>query len=304
MTPRFEQIDGNLCLMLEQPILLTPDAKFPCVVRLIQDDSPMGRYNKWNCPNKVLADCVILNTCPEETVLHKDVHRHISKWEVLGYPVEDGSEEWAWYQLKHGNPVSNKQLFIGGGYIRDTDSDLEPFCKMWNKPDGWQLYEPEQKKPEYIICKQCGGGQSVPNPKVSATAYTACPRCGGTGYEIKEPEPQFKVGDWVECEGIYGVLSEIDKSKNECTIETAYEYYAMRPLDKLVKVSASEFVINIVFLSGTVRKCVATNGTGFELLNNGEVIAWIAYDALDAPTRELVQSLLKAQEEKLCTIKH
>ena len=46
MNPSFEHINGQLCIMLEKPEPLTKDAKFPCLVRLIQDDSPMGRMNK------------------------------------------------------------------------------------------------------------------------------------------------------------------------------------------------------------------------------------------------------------------
>ena len=30
---------------------LTPDSKFPCIIRLIQDDTPMGRYNKYSFGN-------------------------------------------------------------------------------------------------------------------------------------------------------------------------------------------------------------------------------------------------------------
>ena len=32
--------------MLDEPTPLTPDAEMPCSVRLIQDDSPMGKHNK------------------------------------------------------------------------------------------------------------------------------------------------------------------------------------------------------------------------------------------------------------------
>ena len=46
MKPRFEEHEGKLFRMLEEPVPLTPEAKMPCLVRLIQDDSPMGRNNK------------------------------------------------------------------------------------------------------------------------------------------------------------------------------------------------------------------------------------------------------------------
>lgn len=42
----FEEHDDNLFRMLEEPVPLTPDAEMPCLVRLIQDNSPMGLRNK------------------------------------------------------------------------------------------------------------------------------------------------------------------------------------------------------------------------------------------------------------------
>ena len=46
MKPRFEEYEGQLFRMLDEPEPLTPDAEMPCLVRLIQDDSPMGKHNK------------------------------------------------------------------------------------------------------------------------------------------------------------------------------------------------------------------------------------------------------------------
>lgn len=43
---KFETINGTLWLMLDKPVPLMPDSKMPCLVRLIQDDSPMGRNNR------------------------------------------------------------------------------------------------------------------------------------------------------------------------------------------------------------------------------------------------------------------
>jgi hypothetical protein len=41
----YKEHEGKLFRMLDKPVPLTPDSKLPCLVRLIQDDSPMGRYN-------------------------------------------------------------------------------------------------------------------------------------------------------------------------------------------------------------------------------------------------------------------
>jgi len=43
---KFKVQDGMLFRMLEEPVPLTPDTEMPCLVRLIQDDSPMGLHNK------------------------------------------------------------------------------------------------------------------------------------------------------------------------------------------------------------------------------------------------------------------
>ena len=44
----FKEHDGMLFKMLEENeiVPLTDDAELPVLVRLIQDDSPMGRYNQ------------------------------------------------------------------------------------------------------------------------------------------------------------------------------------------------------------------------------------------------------------------
>ena len=43
---KFEEHDGLIFKILDKPIPLTPEAEMPCLVRLIQDDSPMGKLNK------------------------------------------------------------------------------------------------------------------------------------------------------------------------------------------------------------------------------------------------------------------
>jgi len=127
---KFEEHDGMLFKMLEEPVPLTPDAKMPVLVRLIQDDSPMGRLNKRNYDES-------LNKIECATGYNKmlkmpfnNMPFAIEKFEIIGTFVKEGSAEWAF---------------------------------------GWQICEkPKEeppKEPDYVICK----------------------RCGGTGYEIKEP---------------------------------------------------------------------------------------------------------------------
>lgn len=42
----YKEVNGVTYTMLETPEPLTMETKLPCLVRLIQDDSPMGTSNK------------------------------------------------------------------------------------------------------------------------------------------------------------------------------------------------------------------------------------------------------------------
>ncbi len=64
--------------------------------------------------------------------------------------AEEGSAEWAWQMLILGKPVTNKWVFMDGGYIKDTDSDKYRFVQMWDFFSDWQLYE-EKPEPEYKV---------------------------------------------------------------------------------------------------------------------------------------------------------
>ncbi len=107
---KFEHINNQLCLMTE-PVPLTEDAKFPCVVRLIQDDSPMGRYNQWNWQGLTeLTHMRELLGLPYDNMIpciEAEDEDHISHYEILGYPVADGSAEWAAWRMMQGDKVSD-----------------------------------------------------------------------------------------------------------------------------------------------------------------------------------------------------
>jgi hypothetical protein len=156
MNPRFETINGNLYMMLEKPIPLTKDAKFPCVVRLIQDDSPMGRYN-----NRLTDKCLLPFICvgidnngDMERMENAPRFSH-ECYELLGYPVAEGSAEWAVWQMMHG-----KQIVLGNGSVKHDHirsiKDNAVFCSACGQLtldindwllsaeiSGWQLYEPK-----------------------------------------------------------------------------------------------------------------------------------------------------------------
>ena len=99
MNQRFEHINGTLCIMLEKPEPLTKDAKFPCVVRLIQDDSLIGMHTL-EYQSMRQRDIIITaldrygKVVSDGKILYNDAWQG-SWFEILGYPVVDGSKEWA-----------------------------------------------------------------------------------------------------------------------------------------------------------------------------------------------------------------
>ena len=180
MSVKFETINGQLCRMVE-PEPLTPDSKFPCLVQLIQDDSPMGRYNALK--GKTMIDMVWLATGQNCYTVHINgmLHDRIFCYEIIGYPVETGSAEWWWYQRVNGNkicqihnsPLPNKRYYAirnGDDYCafynndgtevhintRRTYQEFIEYCDFTSQY-RWQLYEPKPepaKEPEIVAHKQ------------------------------------------------------------------------------------------------------------------------------------------------------
>lgn len=202
---KFEEHDGKLFRMLEKPVPLTDDAELPVLVRMIQDNTMLGKANKRSCHPDTLAQKIICNELTDDGLFMDGNYAY--RYEIIGYPVADGSAEWALYRLMQGDIVMGQywgddvmvtstssgwyevirlNLYGKRHGIPITDSDFLFHAEKM----GWQVYtepKPESpKEPDYVICKRCGGSQSIPNPDVSNTACATCPKCGGTGYEIKE----------------------------------------------------------------------------------------------------------------------
>ena len=55
----FKEHDGLLFKMLEEPVPLTDDAELPVLVRLIQDDTMLGKANKRSYRPDTLAKKII-----------------------------------------------------------------------------------------------------------------------------------------------------------------------------------------------------------------------------------------------------
>ena len=112
-----------------------------------------------------------------------------------------------------------------------------------------------------------------------------------------QPEPEFKVGDWVEFKGKQyrisaiggkGLFDDDNLIMFEGVIWCVSEKAEPRKLDP------SEVIVKIGCLKGTV----AHSSSSHFCLCAEDNWTMIAFDMLDTPTRELVESLLKAQEEE------
>lgn len=120
---------------------LTPDSRFPCIVRLIQDDTPMGRFNKYSFGNPIehpelweteIAEEVIDDTTSthHHEVRNSDgaISVHYSRFEIIGYP-DDIME----------NPEP-KPKFEVGSYIRSLSGSCHVVISD-NKCRGLKVIE-------------------------------------------------------------------------------------------------------------------------------------------------------------------
>ncbi|MDD2314376.1 MAG: hypothetical protein PHX12_05870 [Proteiniphilum sp.] len=245
---KFKEHDGLIFKMLDKPVPLTADAEMPCLVRLIQDDSPMGRLNKRNYDESLNKIECATGYNKMLKMSFNNMPFAIEKFEIIGTFVKEGSAEWVF---------------------------------------GWQICEKPKEEPQHAK-EPC----DAPSPE-SAT-QTPLPVSDAT---------QYKVGDWVEwCGDQYMVESAPPQSGGRYDIRSPYDELgcSVYPENITRKLSPYEVVIHIGCLSGTVRP-VSTNGTHiwFHLIGvDDKTIAIIRISCLDAPTRKLVKSLLKTQDEE------
>ncbi len=106
---KFEEHDGKLFRMLEEPTPLTPDAEMPCLVRLIQDDSPMGRYNREVFSVRFLCDTFLFKGGVSH-ITRGMTTEHISRYEVIAEHCPEGSVYWALWQMQNGKTVCNNTV--------------------------------------------------------------------------------------------------------------------------------------------------------------------------------------------------
>lgn len=267
---KFETINNQLCRMVE-PEPLTKNAQFPCVVQLIQDDSPMGGYNRtMETAYTLRRTLTALRVFSDSNVEAKDIllpAGNYNRYEIIGYPVVDGSAEWALYQMMQGKWVVHEKAYpchIHANMITWSNTETPPMFTMqtpetWLSENflhsGWQLYE--------------------------------------------KPAPAFKVGDWVEFKGKQYRISAIGGKglfDDDNLIMFEGVIWCVSEKAELRKLDPSEVIVSIGCLSGTAIR--HTDTSFFLLHKDKKVQAVIPFTMLDPATRSLVESLLKAQEEK------
>jgi hypothetical protein len=169
----FKEHDGMLFKMLEEPTPLTPDAEMPCLVRLIQDDSPMGKHNKdlhgfdpERLTPKICTEVVDVNDLsdPNRGSARCDGFMSIQyyRYELIGTHVKEGSDDWALYHAINGEIVTMDDCGIykiQDGKLWEcfpndsnewrvvADDGYGYWLEYIHDNTGWQIYkEPEQPK--------------------------------------------------------------------------------------------------------------------------------------------------------------
>jgi hypothetical protein len=305
MKPRFEQREGQLFRMLKEPVPLTQDSEMPCLCGYIKDKSLAGEYNRrMRNASKIIDRKVIITEIRSSAAYDHELRFGFAKsscearyeqLEIIGYPVDEGSKEWALYQMMQGEKVCNPILATEKA-IRLGSHEVEQFNTFW-----------------YIVGDAVVEGKSNYGT-LSVSSWIAA--SSSTGWQIyKEPEPQYKVGDWVEItarENIYQdkiTFSGVEFGKPHVlarkTKTLKFEPHTGKCFDEKLcvqitrKLSPSEVILDFGSgIRGWIRK--ASNHT-IEVYSKANCwLANIRYDMLDTETRKLVESLLQAQEEEKC----
>ncbi len=266
---KFEKHDGLIFKMLDKPVPLTADAEMPCLVRLIQDDSPMGRLNKRNYDESLNKIECATGYNKMLKMSFNNMPFAIEKFEIIGTFVKEGSAEWAfgWQICEEPQPAKEPIANCENCKHVCTNSNI----------DHCQMYEPKPES-ENIIHGHIPADMHL-------EYFHLC---------------KFKVGDWVEwCGGQYMVESAPPQSGGRYDIRSPYDELgcSVYPENITRKLDPSEVVIRIGCLSGTIAKSCDPNY--FLMLHSRPITdcnhSMIRFSALDTETRELVESLLEAQ---------
>jgi hypothetical protein len=193
---KFKEQDGELFRMLDKPVPLTADAELPCLIRPIQDDSPMGRYVKqcWGHDKLFMREytiCGINADMAAKVGFARDTPLSIHMFEIIGTFVKEGSKDWAWYQMMKGEKISAAEM------------DSQRFYAIKEGCDYCALYEND-------------GSEVRINTRRTYNEFIEYSKmCGISSWEIyKAPKPllaDVKVGDLVKLRnGSYSQIVEVE----------------------------------------------------------------------------------------------
>jgi hypothetical protein len=273
---RFEKHDGMLFRMLDEPVPLTPDAKMPCLVRLIQDDSPMGKYNQdmYKSALHTIVMCIRINSQNDINTSIANISGsslHYARYEIIGTLVEEGSAEWALQMMKLGKCVCHVKA---------------PSIK-YHRPTHYV---------KRVVRENCTDDMSDAVWMEGADT---------TGWQLYEPAPQYNVGDWVEFIDVGGRTSQgkyLSKAYDHAILvrDITYNMRCVVPTTKITrKLSPSEVIVKIGCLSGTIGK--SCESACFLMWHSNPKMDFdysiIRFSALDTQTREIVEGLIDAQKE-------
>lgn len=284
---KFEEHEGELFRMLDKPVPLTPDAEMPCLTRLIQDDSRMGMFNRDTKPSRLsdiyLVTRIVSNSIIVDEFMESDYHR----FEIIGYPVQEGSADWAWYQMMNGEKISSIPLIAQRFYAIKKGCD---YCALYEN-DGREVVDTGGTYDEFIeYSKRCHISWRI--------------------YKAPKPESEYKVGDFVEFIDAGGHKSQgkyLSNAYDNAILvrDITYNMRCVVPATKIIrKLSPSELIVRIGCLSGTIKDLSYAEDGRFWFIGGktercpGGMHCILYLEMLDTPTRELVESLLKAMEEE------
>ena len=289
---KFEEHEGKLFHMLEKPVPLKEnDANV--LVRFITHGI-IGEYvmEHWlDCNQENIPIYVEDVDSDGDVTVWIDLRIEIRiscpfpMFEIIGILVKEGSAEWAWhmmqerYKTKHCESTSQRFYAIREG---------NNYCAFYD--NEWKEVDINTRR---IYCEFIEYAKAFP----------------GYGWRIlkeheqPKPEPQYKVGDWVEwCGDQYMIESAPPQSGGRYDIRSPYDELgcSVCPENITRKLASSEVVIRIGCLSGTIAK--SSDPNYFLMLHSRPITdcnhSIIRFSAIDTETREIVESLLKAQEEE------
>lgn len=292
---KFEEHDGKLFKMLDKPVPLK-EKNTDVLVQFITH-GVIGEYvmEHWlDCNQKNVPIYVEnVDSDGDVTVCIENGNEHhccpFPMFEIIGYPVADGSKEWALYQMMQGKMVCHEtspwdwyRMYSDHaiqnrtvGYMDRVSAWLESTVQS-----GWQIYTEPKPESQY------------------------------KGYGIKDLKPDnlylnikpLNPADW--CFDKKNLLVLVDDNFKGIVGENVTREQVVE-IVKLLTEPAPKLKVVPITISGTVRQAYNEDGTiddeQFQLLPNGSwdgTEMFISFDALDSHTRKLVKSLLKAQEEE------